>query len=117
MVKALIKPDKKLLEVDVPESSKMMLKFFGEQKAREIPEKDKQKRLMELSDLSLTRQLTDREYAEMRTLFAHKVGEKQSERLLGDKLMFPIKKKKLKKILGADEEEDRRKEPYQHYGD
>jgi len=90
MVKALIKPDKKLLEVDVPESSKMMLKFFGEHK---------QKRLMELSDLSLTRQLTDREYAEMRTLFAHKVGEKESERLLGDKLMFPIKKKELKKVI------------------
>lgn len=98
MVKALIKPDKKLLEVDVPESSKAMLKFFGELKAHETPEKDRAKRLKELSDISLERQLTDREYAEMRTLFAHKVGEKESERLLGDKLMFPIKKKKLKKV-------------------
>lgn len=98
MVKAIIKPDKTLLEVDVPESAKMMLGLFGHMKAEETPVKDREKRLKELSDLSLERLLTDREYAEMRTLFAHKVGEKQSERLLGDKLMFPIEKKKLKKV-------------------
>jgi len=99
MVKVLINPKGKVLEVEASEGAKSMLKFFGEQQAREIPAKDREKRLMELSNLSLERELTDREYAEMRTLFAHKVGEKKSEEILGDKLMFPIKKKKLKKVL------------------
>jgi hypothetical protein len=98
MVKVLINPNKKVVEVDVPESAKAMLNVLGAMKAHDVPAKDRQKRLMELSDLSLERPLTDREYSEMRTLFADKVGKKKSEELLGDKLMFPIEKKKLKKV-------------------
>lgn len=99
MVKALIKPKDKVLEVDVPDSAKAMLGLLGAMKAQEMPVKNREKRLKELSDLSLERPLTDREYAEMRTLFAHKVGEKKSEELLGDKVILPIERKKLSRVI------------------